>query len=275
MAKKQRRIDRLPKAPLAEVVFELRWKLPGPEDAPALVKSDPGLLPLLDSLTASMKKIGFGSFKDMSPPLQTAGYGIARRYFKSPDQSFPIMQIGHGIFASNESSLYDWKSFKAQVTLGLRTLLKNYPQLGVFKMEPSYLELRYIDAFDKSLLGKAALFDFIERGTTMTVSLPKMLTNTKLFSGDANGRFLIQRSLRQRKDSLFTVDLATGKKEGAETIVRLETKVKTEGAGVPALKSAAKFLSDVEDWLEFAHGITSPFFKDFVVADVMQKFQGD
>src|ERR1044072_977127 len=105
MAKKSARIDRLPKAPLAEVVFELRWKLPGPVDAPALMKSDPGLLPLLDPFTAGMKKIGFRSFKDIAPPLQTAGYGVARRYFKAAEQTFPIMQIGHGIFASNESSL--------------------------------------------------------------------------------------------------------------------------------------------------------------------------
>jgi hypothetical protein len=38
----------LPKAPLAEVVFELRWALQaGPEGVPIL-QSDPGLIPLLD-----------------------------------------------------------------------------------------------------------------------------------------------------------------------------------------------------------------------------------
>ncbi len=275
MAKRAQPVDRLPKAPLAEVVFELRWRLPGPEDALGLMKSDPGLLPLMDTFTASMKKIGFGSYKDMSPPLQTAGYSIARRYFKGADRPFPIMQIGHGIFASNESSLYEWKSFKTQVLLGVRTLLKDYPRLGVFKIEPNYLELRYIDAFDKSLLGKAALFDFIERGTTMTVQFPKLLTDTTLFSGDANGRFLIVRTLKQRKSSQFLMDLGTGKKEGVEDIIRLETKVKTDGAGVPTLKTPAKFFREVDEWLEFAHGITSPFFKDFLVRDVMQKFQGN
>lgn len=274
MARKSR-IDRLWKAPLAEVVFELRWKLPGPLEAPAVVKSDPGLLPMMDVFTSTMKKLGFGSIRDMSPPLQTGGYGVARRFFRGPDKPFPIMQIGHGIFATNESSLYEWKVFKAQVVAGLRALLKSYPKLGVFKMEPNYLELRYIDAFDKSLLGKAALFDFIERGTTMKVVFPKMLTDNRRFSGDANGRFLVIRSLKEWKNSQFFIDLATAKKEGAEDIVRLETKVRCEGTGVPMLKTPAKFLRDVDTWLEFAHGVTSPFFKDFVVSDVMQKFQGD
>src|SRR5262249_36827941 len=154
-------------------------------------------------------------------------YAVVRRFFKGPDRPFPIMQIGHGIFATNESSLYEWKAFKAQAMTGLRVLLSSYPDLGVFKMEPNYLELRYIDAFDKSLLGKAAMFDFIDRGTTMKVTFPKMLTDSKVFSGDANGRFLFSRGLNGWKDSQFSVDLGTGKRAGTEDIVRLETKVRT------------------------------------------------
>jgi uncharacterized protein (TIGR04255 family) len=272
MPKKLRPIDRLPKAPLAEVVFELRWKLPGPEETPVWLKSDPGLSPLMDVFTAKMKKIGFGTIRDMSPQLPTVGYSIVRRFFHAPDTPFPIMQIGHGIFATNESSLYEWNSFKTQMKAGVGALLESYPRLGILALHPAYLELRYIDVFDKSLLGKAALFDFLERGTTMKIALPKTLKDGGRFSGEANGRLLVGRQLKGWKQSQFLVDISTGKRDGAEDIVRLETKVVTEGAWVPTLKSHPKFIRDVDNWAEFAHSITSPFFKDFVAPEVMQQF---
>ena len=194
MAQRRRRIARLPKAPLAEVVFELRWKLQGPPDSPPVLKADPGLLPLLDNFTNRMKKAGFGFSREMSPPLQTGGYGVARRFYKSSDSPFPIMQVGPGIFATNESSLYEWSAFKAQINVGLGAILDSYPKLGFYKLEPSYVELRYIDVFDGSLLGKATLFDFAERGTSLKFQLPKILTDGKRFVGDADGRFALIRT---------------------------------------------------------------------------------
>src|SRR3954467_7386626 len=142
MAQRHRQLTRLPNAPLAEVVFELRWKIQGPADAPPVVRIDPGLLPLLENFSVAMKKADFGAYKELSAPGQTGGYGVARRFFKTPDSAFPIMQIGPGIFATNESSLYEWKGFKSQITVGVRALLDSYPKLGVFPLDPNMLELR-------------------------------------------------------------------------------------------------------------------------------------
>jgi len=275
MARKTRRTDRLPKAPLAEVVFELRWALQGGADSPSFLHSDPGLLPLLDSFTKGMKKAGFGVFKDLSRPLETGAYGVVRRFFKNADSAFPILQIGPGIFASNESSQYEWKAFKAQTSLGLRTLIGAYPKLSFFSLQPNYLEIRYIDAFDASLLGKAALFHFAERGTSLKFTLPPMLDNRKLFEGDPTGRFAFQRKLKGWANSIFSLDFGSGQKETKESIVRLETKIITKGDGVARLQTPLKFLREIDDWLEFAHGITSPFFKDFILPPVMQKFEGN
>lgn len=274
MAKRRHPIERLPKAPLAEVVFELRWTLQGPAEAPVLIKVDPGLLPLLDGFMGRMKQQGFPVFKDMSPALQTGGHGVVRRFFKGPDSPFPIMQVGVGIFAANESALYEWNAFKAQIFMGLRALLNSYPKISFFKLEPSFVELRYIDAFDKSLLGTAALFEFMERGMSVKLQTPKMLRDEKVFAGDAAGRVVFVRGLRGWKNSRFHLDITTAKKGGTEDIVRTETKVQCDGVGVPALKNPAKFMKDIDKWLEFAHGVTSPFFKELVLPNLMQKFKG-
>lgn len=272
MPRKAEHLQRLPKAPLAEVVFELRWKLPGPEDAPAIIKSDPGLLPLLETFTSRMKKLGFGHFKDMSPPLQTGGYGVARRYFRELDKQFPMMQIGHGIFATNETSLYEWKAFHQQIRTGLKAFFESYPKLGVFAVEPSFVELRYIDAFDKSLLGKAAMFDFLKRATTLKVELPSILRDTTRFVGEPQGRFVFVRDLKGWKNSRFVMDFGSGKRDGTEDIVRLETKIQSDRSGVPEFKTYGKFMNELDRWLEFAHGTTSPFFKEFILPEVMTKF---
>jgi uncharacterized protein (TIGR04255 family) len=107
-----------------------------------------------------MKRHGYGFFRDMSPPLETGAYGVARRFFKSPDSPFPIMQVGPGSLATNESSLYEWNTFKTQIGVGLCTLFDSYPQITFFKLEPSLVELRYIDVFDKSLLGDGGVSRF-------------------------------------------------------------------------------------------------------------------
>ena len=117
------------------------------------------------------------------------------------------------------------------------------------------------------------MLDFINRGTSMKIELPKMLTNTKVFAGDPDGRFILTHHLKTWKDARFAIDIGSGKTANSEEIIRMETRVTCEGAGIPVLRTPAKFLRELDDWLEFAHGITSPFFKEFVLPNVMQKFE--
>jgi hypothetical protein len=125
------------------------------------------------------------------------------------------------------------------------------------------------------LVGKAALFHFAEHGTSLKFSLPKTLKDPSTFSGDPDGRFLFRDELKGWKTSKFLLDIASGRQnETNEQIVRMETKVICEGEGVPELKSSPKFIKDVANWLEFAHGITSPFFKDLITPSLMTKFEG-
>lgn len=272
MAPKRRRAKRLPKAPLAEVVFELRWALQSQPGTPPVLQSDPGLLPLLNDFSQRMQKLGFGAFRDMAPPLQTGAYGVTRRYFKKADSPFPIMQVGPGIFAANESSQYEWGAFKKQVNDGIRALLAAYPKIEFAPLTPNYLELRYIDAFDKSLTGSANLFDFAESATSLKFELPTMLNNRKIFSGGAEGRFSFVRDLKGWKPSRFVLDIGSGK-NAEEDIVHLTTKVTCAAPGVPKLRgNATSFVGEVNEWLEFAHDITSPLFEELIRPEIMKKF---
>jgi len=272
MAKKLSRTTPLQKAPLSEVVFELRWALQSGPQGAAVLQSDPGLLPLLESFTAGIKKAGFGTSKDMSHPLQTGPWGVVRRFYKAADEPFPIMQVGPGIFASNESSEYDWFPFKKQIIRGLRVLLDSYPRISFFELVPNQIELRYIDVFAKSFVGDAALFRFIDRGTSLKITLPPMLGNRKIFDGEPSGRFVFHSKLKSKKASEFFLDLGSAQRpDTKDDLVRMETKVVSKGADVPVMGS--KFLKQVDSWLEMAHGITSPLFKELISADVLRNYR--
>src|SRR5262249_47747332 len=273
MAKKRAKAL-LPKAPLAEVVVELRWALQaGPQDVPVL-QSDPGLIPLLEDFTREMKKIGFGSTRDMSHPLQTGAHGVVRRFYKANDRPFPIMQIGPGIFATNESSEYDWKPFKQQAEQGIRALLRSYPKFRFFVLKLIHVELRYIDVFPASLIGNAALFPFLEKQTALRIGLPAMLTNKRIVELDAMGRFHYRARLAGRRQSELQLDLGSGKNtETGEDLVRMETKVFSLGTDVPPLGNTSKTFKAIGAWLEMAHDITSPLFKELIKSEALAKYR--
>ncbi|MGE0118568.1 MAG: TIGR04255 family protein [Dongiaceae bacterium] len=267
------RTARLPSAPLTEVIFELRWALQSYPGQPPLLNADPGLFPLIQRFTVGMKKGGFGVTKDLGPPSQIVGHNIARRFYKKVDLPFPLMQIGPGIFASNDGPLYEWFAFKAQTMRGLEVLLTSYPKVEGYELSPNYLELRYIDVFDASLLGSASVLHFLERGTSIRLQLPPFLCDMNIFSGDPQGRIVVSREVAGCNESSFTLDLGSAIRSGSERIVRMETKVRSVNNGVPKLKTDKRFLKEIDGWLESAHGITSPFFRDLMTEDVMKQFK--
>lgn len=264
---------RLPKAPLTEVVFELRWRLQGGSQLPAIVHADPGLLPLIETFTAAMRKKGFTSFKDMAPALQTGAYGVARRFYRGTNRPYPLMQIGPGIFATNQSSQYEWKSFQSQIISGIQSLLESYPKLDFFSLTPNYLELRYIGAFDRSLVGSSEIYDFMAKGTSIKINFPNFLVDKETFDGETKGRLLFQRPLKSRKHTLFSVDIGSGRNNDTQQdIIRMETKFLSQEGDVPKLLSSKKFPSAIKAWASSAHDVTSQFFKALIVPEVMQKF---
>jgi uncharacterized protein (TIGR04255 family) len=183
------------------------------------------------------------------------------------------MQLGAGIFASNDSVRYEWKAFKKRALKGVAALIDIYPTNYGATLLPNYLELRYVDVFGKSLVGTTEFFDFVNKATTFKFSLPGMLNDKALFWGAAAGRLKFQRHLRGRKNSLFVVDVGSGSTtDTKEDIVRMESKVTSAAAGVPPLNGAKQFLKALDEWMEFAHSITSPFFKQSLSKEVMSKF---
>jgi uncharacterized protein (TIGR04255 family) len=269
--KKRAKLARLPNAPLVEVIFELRWKLY--EDAiPPPLRIDPGVVPLLRTFSAKMTELGFVIVQNVGRVEQTAGQSVLRRFQRTPDQAFPLMQIGSGIFATNDGPMYEWDRYRNQVLQGVEVLLDSYPNLDGYPLEPNHLELRYLDVFDETLLQTGALTEFLSRGTTMMVEPPPFLTDQGRFEANMPGRLVFNATPQGRKETQFVVDFVSVAHEG-RAIFRLDNKVVTTDTGVPILESKKQFLVALEDWLKFAHNLTSPFFESFVTKELMDKFE--
>lgn len=267
----------LPNAPLVEVVFELRWQLPSSgtnELIPPAIRTDPGYPILRDEFSRAVKKFGFRHTKDLNPQGFTLGHSVDRRYYRSEAQAFPLIQIGPGIFATNESAGYEWKKFKPSCLKYLKILIDSYPRMASFSITPSLIELRYIDVFPaESETGATRdMFTFLEADTNLGISPPSLMEKLEPLRSLSGGRIVAEYRVKRSKATVFAFDFGSAKTAAKDTI-RLESKVRSIGNDVPSLKSKPKFVRDVSEWLERAHSITSPFFQKLIKPELLRKFK--
>ena len=263
---------RLPNAPLAEVVFEMRWGLQGAADVPPSFHVDPGFSLLADEFTRAAQKAGFPEMKELHAFHELMAYGIVRRFYKAQDRDFPLWQIGPGIFAVNDSSQYEWDQFKEMVLRGTDVLLSSYPKMRSFALRPIHLELRYIDIFDQELVGTVDLLEFASAATHFDLALPAYFAEAQQFDRPYSGRFALDVPVKRKKGTNFRIDFGSGQRAG-QPIVRLESKVLTTGESVPTLGRKDTFIRKLSSWLQNAHNMTSPFFRSIVRPEVMTKFE--
>jgi uncharacterized protein (TIGR04255 family) len=258
--------SRLPKAPLTEVVFEMRWDtLPAPP-----LPVDPGYPVLLDAFSNYARKRGFDSIEDKMPQYAGVGRSISRR-FRIGQDAFPLLQLGHGLYAANESVNYEWASFKQMAADGASCIIDAYPKLEKFDLTISHVELRYIDTFEETLVGTTDIAEFINRATEEKVVLSPFWAG-KLLSGEHRGRIHFESDVKKLPGSVFFVDFASAKRDEAP-VIRMETKVVWSGSGLFPVRSASYFSKKLEPWLEHAHEVTHNSFFEIIKPTVLDRFK--
>lgn len=263
--------SKLPNAPLVEVVFELKWNLIGDDSVPIPFRKDPGYDVLADSFVYSAGKQGFSTVQKINASNPIVAHSVDLRLYNNEKQKHPLWQIGPGIFASNESTEYDWKSFKKMTSNGVKLLFESYPDLKSFKFEPLSLELRYIDSFGSSKKTNQNLLSFLNNNTSLNVSLPGFLKNAPI-SNDQSSNLVFTFPIKQKKGTFFSVQLADASINNTKSIY-LQSKVFTDLRPIRVAKNITKRLKYIENWLEEAHSVTSPFFKDFVNESLMDNYR--
>jgi uncharacterized protein (TIGR04255 family) len=263
-SKKSRKLSN---APLAEVIFELRWALEnrGTGDAQLLqLGHDPAYPLLARSFPAALKKLGYDTSKFVGQaniPFSFP-YTIETRFYKKASP-FPLMQIGMGIFASNsDGKHYEWDEFKKQILAGVNALSQSYPQ--GFALAPVVVDLKYVNFFDPQVLSNkknTTFLDFINKETSARMTVPDF-SFAKSLIGFNSGRLQLKSPLRTRKNTSFMLDVANVDKDGVRSI-RIESRVTTEAVNGITFK-IKKLETFIDTWLDEAHEVLSPFFEEFV-----------
>lgn len=264
--------SRLPNAPLAEVVFEMRWPVVADANVPPPLHKDPGYDVLSREFPDVAKKKGFGHVVNMATGGIPAAHSVGYRYFQAPDKKFPIWQIGPGIFAANESSAYEWQSFRKMALGGVSVLISSYPKMKSFALIPNYFELRYIDIFDKDLMGTVDFIEFVNAATTFEIKVPRFFEEHNETLRPEAGRIIYAFQVKGAKNTIFRFEIGSAERDGVET-VRLESKVISKDLKLSATPASKDFLKKLQKWLDDARGLTSPFFKSFIRREVMEKFR--
>lgn len=254
----------LPKAPLLEVIFELRWKVVSTGN---LFGYDPGFVPFADAFTKTMTETGFTTHEAVAQPGPPIAHQVAFRYRK--EEVFPLKQIGHGIFACNTSTGYEWEDFKAMIGQSIRDVVACYPRSDVTPLVPSVLELRYVDVFNEELLGNVSWQDFIAKATNMRFETLKFLEDVA-DTGTDRGNLGLQLDLKDKNLGRFELQIAN--RRGDKPSILVTSKVTKRGFGdaPPARDGLEAFALK---WAEDAHEISSKFFQSFVSAPLMAKFR--
>lgn len=177
------------KAPLAELVVELRWDIRSQpiQLAPGTVLP-PGIQLPVDPVAAGQNEPLFQSFTNrigrdgytMVERLVPLGYPMVMIYqpiyrYRNPvSEHATLYQIGHGVFTANATPPYQsWQKFTPVVERGFAALLECLDTAS--KQSLSQISLRYIDSFTEDFQRGMSIWRFVREVLGFQITLPKTL----------------------------------------------------------------------------------------------------
>src|SRR5437773_12485491 len=99
----------LPKKPLVEAIFELRWVLQQPSEGEAIDPGFPIFLGRFYDKVSSDFPESENQPAALMPEMMTPY--VVRNRFRKTTGGWPLVQIGTGIFSVNDTEGYDWSTF--------------------------------------------------------------------------------------------------------------------------------------------------------------------
>ncbi|MGI6139109.1 MAG: TIGR04255 family protein [Candidatus Hydrogenedentales bacterium] len=249
--------------PLVEAILEIRWGLEGKFPGS---QTDPHYKLLLGRLFDRIIS-DYPEHEQLSAanwPDEFVGYMVQHR-FRVAANSWPLVQIGPGIFTVNSTDDYTWQDFRPRVTAAIKKLFDAHPNVEELKI--TNLVLRYIDAVDFDFNTNNAI-DFLRDKLKVDISLPDTLFTDTGVENKPN-RFTFQSSFEcQNPKGLITIRFATGQNHNSPAVV-WETTVESAGVDVPEMPK--KF----DDWINAAHKITDDWFFKMIEGELERKFSGE
>jgi uncharacterized protein (TIGR04255 family) len=249
--------------PLVEAILEVRWKLRGVPPGPQI---DPHYKLLLGRLFDRMLK-DYPEHEQLptaNVPDELVGHVVQHR-FRVAANSWPLVQVGPGVFTVNSTADYTWLDFRPRVLSAIDRLYDAHPKLEELKI--TKLILRYIDAVQFDYTNEN-IFEFLRDKLKLSVSLPDNLFQGTAVENRPNS-FTWQTAFKSENPSGFiNIRFATGQKNSGPALV-WETTVESSGDDLPEMPK------DFELWLDAAHEITDDWFFKMIEGELKRRFSGE
>ncbi|MBN2718809.1 MAG: TIGR04255 family protein [Deltaproteobacteria bacterium] len=260
----------LSKAPLIEVIFEVRWGKITPQDNGRTLHisfTDTEKADLLKNLETESSKYGF-PFVEIANnlSLETLPPYVPIKRFRPVEGMWPCYQAGVGIFTVNQlNDGYVWENYAATVKNGLNLLDTAHPE-GISALAPVALALKYVDGY--LLDAGQSPTDYIRQNLQVNLDLPGTLLNTgKLGDEVLNPSFGFQ--LRtQEPVGVADVSVKTGSINGSPGLISTTTVTSNKDA-LPDNYC----IETITDWTEAAHKLHQIIFKELPTAAKMKEFE--
>lgn len=225
------------KAPLIEIIVELRWVPPQIALQPQQ-QGIPLVIPTLGSskldeffmrLGGRLHQQGFQAVERLLPPGFSVLHQPTYRYRKTADPlSSPVLcQAGDGLFSIHGLPPYhSWESFYPVVENGIGALLeardpsqKNLPFVSV--------SLRYIDAFSPELRGGRSASEFMSDVLGFSISLPASLRH--IVKNGTQPQYALQTGILTSDDARLSLNLSEATVKGVQAVLMDTTCTHSEG----------------------------------------------
>lgn len=248
-------MNRLPRAPLQEVIFEIRWKL---ETDPSTGQMIDKHFELAGGRLQDLTKAEFPFYNRKIPgfiPFQQFPYQIIHQFWKG-NGLWPVIQLGPGIYTVNDTDKnYEWnKTYLPLIKKGIEWLYQSYSD----PLEINACSLRYIDSVkvkEHSFTGNWS--EFIYKNLKIKIE-NNFKTTGKQEHLQMHQTFLLDNG----NDFSLSINDANDAKTG-ETVLVWQTVV------IHKVKINKEHLID---WVREAHKTTSDLFKEMTKGDFYDSF---
>lgn len=248
-------MSRLPKAPLQEVIFEIRWRLE-PYNNVVGQMHDPGF-ELASGRLSNFVEEKFPVYKKIIPPgipEQLLSYKPVHQYWSGID-SWPVLQLGPGIFTINcTDQVYDWEDlFRPLIQESIGWLNNSYKEIPKI----IFSSLRYIDAINIDEYGgmDMKLDDFIEKNFNFSY---KNSFNTR----GIQQRLHFDQSFITEDKTELQIQFSSGTKNNKPAILWQTAAINNDSLNN----------EDLLSWADKSHKITHNLFKEIVKPNLYASF---
>lgn len=243
-------MSKLPKAPLLEIILELRWKIINKQDLSRIQY-------LYGDLYAEMKdRYPFReSIVPPEIPIEILTNQPVHRYRTGPND-YPLIQVGPGIISLNTTDTkYFWEEFSKWSDDLLSTFLKVYPiDTNNQKLIPS---LSFVDFFPFNFSADD-VYDYINKN--FNVSFGQSFFKNEGNPTNINIGFYYKVNLGD-----LSIVFQQGKNSRQEEGIVLQSRI--NGIPLPANQD------EISNWINESHEICSELFKKLTEGKLYESFK--